>query len=123
MAAEFPARPPVEQPPEPTIAGDDEDVTDDDMDDWRFDAAAYEVEKALAKHGVTLADDVISSLVVTVAYCWMMGMMGYHPGPLYRSRGSAKGSGGCFSVRGVWRAILQENAGELDAQAPASGAK
>ena len=56
----------------------------EDLMNWLCGAAGHEVRRWAAKHGVTLAADAMGDLTgEVVAYCWMMGLMGYHPGPLY----------------------------------------
>jgi hypothetical protein len=61
------------------------ELTAEDLGDWLCGAAEREVQRWAAKHNVTLTADAMNGLAgEMVTYCWMMGLMGYHPGPLYR---------------------------------------
>jgi hypothetical protein len=83
MAKAYP--PPAEPEPEPD-AEEETDAPDDDLFGWLGDAGGHEVDKWQREHNVTLTDEARIGLGALIGYCWMMGLLGYCPGPLYRQQ-------------------------------------
>ena len=84
LAEKYPPEPADVEPSGPTSEVANRAITPDALMNWLCGAAGHEVRRWAAKHAVTLAADAMGDLTgEVVAYCWMMGLMGYHPGPLY----------------------------------------